>query len=128
MPPYRRTEARDWAREKLAGAVNCTIPSFTDDLTALNEAAIRHDVRLAKEHGFLGTLGVAEVSITLPEYLDFLGIAKDEAGADFYLVHHASWNTLEQNMPAREPGDEHEIERLVLADDRLGHLIADRLG
>ena len=68
MSGYSRAEARDWAREKLVGAVNCTIPSFTGDLRGINEAAIRHDVRRAKEHGFIGTLGVSEVSITLPEY------------------------------------------------------------
>jgi 4-hydroxy-tetrahydrodipicolinate synthase len=100
MRAYTRTEAREWAREKLVGAVNCTIPSFTGDLGGINEKAIRHDIWLAKEHGFLGTLGVAEVSITLPEYLDFLRISKDEAGDDFYVVHHASWNNLEQNLEA----------------------------
>jgi 4-hydroxy-tetrahydrodipicolinate synthase len=100
MAGYTRAEARDWAREKLVGAVNCTIPSFTGDLESLNETAIRHDVRLAKSHGFIGTLGVSEVSITLPEYLDFLGICKDEAGPDFHVVHHASWSNLEQNLMA----------------------------
>ena len=100
MSGYSRSEARDWAREKLVGAVNCTIPSFTGDLRGINEAAVRHDVRLAKSHGFIGTLGVSEVSITLPEYLEFLAICKDEAGRDFYLVHHASWSNLEQNIEA----------------------------
>ena len=100
MPGYARAEARDWAREKLVGAVNCTIPSFSGDLRTLNEAAIRHDVRLAKQHGFIGTLGVSEVSITVGEYLDFLRIVKDEAGQGFHLVHHASWSNLEQNIEA----------------------------
>jgi 4-hydroxy-tetrahydrodipicolinate synthase len=100
MPAYLRGEARDWAREKLVGAVNCTIPSFSNDLRRINEAAIRHDVRLAKQHGFIGTLGVSEVSITLPEYLDFLRICRDEAGRDFWVVHHASWSDLGQNIEA----------------------------
>ena len=100
MAVYTRSEAREWAREKLVGAVNCTIPSFTNDLRRINEKAIRHDIRLAKEHGFIGSLGISEISITLPEYLDFLRISKDEAGDDFYIVHHASWNDLEQNIEA----------------------------
>ena len=100
MLPYNRANARDWARERLVGVVNCTIPSFTGDLTALNEQAIRHDTRLAIEHGFMGTLGVSEVSITLPEYLDFLRIIKDEAGDRLVVTHHASWNNLEQNIEA----------------------------
>lgn len=100
MLPYNRMNARDWAREKLVGVVNCTIPSFTQDLGAINEKAIRHDTRLAIEHGFMGTLGVSEVSITLPEYLDFLRIIKDEAGDRLILTHHASWNNLAQNIEA----------------------------
>ncbi|WJT00749.1 dihydrodipicolinate synthase family protein [Novosphingobium humi] len=100
MLPYNRSNARDWAREKLVGVVNCTIPSFTDDLSAINEKAIRHDTRLAIEHGFMGTLGVSEVSITLPEYLDFLRIIKDEAGERLIVTHHASWNNLAQNIEA----------------------------
>lgn len=100
MAVYTKSEARDWARERLVGAINCTIPSFTNDLQRLNEAGIRHDVRLAAEHGFVGTLGVSEVSITLPEYLQFLEIAKDEAGSRLVLTHHASWSTLEENIAA----------------------------
>jgi 4-hydroxy-tetrahydrodipicolinate synthase len=84
----------------LVGAVNCTIPSFSADLTTINEKAIRHDTRLAIEHGFVGTLGVSEVSITLPEYLDFLRIIKDEAGDRLVVTHHASWNNLDQNIEA----------------------------
>ncbi|HET8927744.1 MAG TPA: dihydrodipicolinate synthase family protein [Microbacterium sp.] len=100
MANYTKSEARDWARERLVGAVNCTIPSFTADLTAINERGIRHDVRLAKEHGFLGSLAVSEVNITLPEYLGFMEIMKDEAGDDLVIVHHGSWSTLEQNIEA----------------------------
>lgn len=100
MANYTRSEARDWARERLVGAVNCTIPSFTTDLTAINEKGIRHDIRLAKEHGFVGSLAVSEVNITLAEYLEFTEIMKDEGGDDLVIVHHGSWSTLEQNIEA----------------------------
>jgi 4-hydroxy-tetrahydrodipicolinate synthase len=100
MARYKRGEAREWAREKLVGVVNCTIPSFTADLKRINERAIRHDTRLAIAHGFIGTLGVSEVSITLPEYLDFLRIIVDEASGRLIVTHHASWNNLEQNIEA----------------------------
>lgn len=100
MARYTREEARDWARENLVGVVNCTIPSFTGDLLRINEAAIRHDTRLALEHGFAGTLAVSEVVISVPEYLEFQRIIKDEAGDRLLLVHHASWSTLEQNIEA----------------------------
>jgi 4-hydroxy-tetrahydrodipicolinate synthase len=115
MPAYTRTEARDWAREKLVGAVNCTIPSFTADLRGINEQGIRHDIRLAQQHGFLGTLGVSEVSITLPEYLDFLRIVRDEAGEDFVVVHHGSWSTLEQNIEAVRGAEEAGADLVLLS-------------
>lgn len=100
MARYKRNEAREWAREHLVGAINCTIPSFTSDLTRINEKAIRHDARRSIEHGFIGTLGVSEVSITLAEYLEFLRILKDEAGDRSVITHHASWNNLAQNIEA----------------------------
>ena len=115
MPVYTRAEARDWARERLVGAVNCTIPSFTGDLRGINEKAIRHDVRRAKQHGFLGTLGVSEVSITLPEYLDFLRIVRDEAGGDLVVVHHASWSNLEQNLEAIRSAEDAGAELALLS-------------
>jgi 4-hydroxy-tetrahydrodipicolinate synthase len=115
MPAYTRTEARDWAREKLVGAVNCTIPSFTGDLKNINEKAIRHDARLAVQHGFLGTLGVSEVAITLPEYLEFLRIIRDEVGKDFVVCHHGSWSTLEDNLEAVRGAEEAGADLVLLS-------------
>ena len=59
--------------------------------------------------------GVSEVSITLPEYLEFLRIAKDEAGDDFYVVHHASWNDLEQNIEAVRGAEEAGADLVLLS-------------
>ncbi|WP_460073067.1 dihydrodipicolinate synthase family protein [Streptomyces sp. YKOK-I1] len=115
MARYQRNEAREWARENLVGVVNCTIPSFTGDLKSINEQAIRHDTRLAIEHGFTGTLGVSEVSITLPEYLDFLRIIHDEAGERLVLVHHASFSNLEQNIEAVRGAEEAGAELVLLS-------------
>jgi 4-hydroxy-tetrahydrodipicolinate synthase len=115
MARYRKHEAREWARQHLVGVVNCTIPSFSADLTRLNEPAIRHDTRLAIEHGFMGSLGVSEVSITVPEYIDFLRIMKDEAGDRLVLTHHASWNTLEENITAVKQAEEAGAEFVLLS-------------
>src|SRR3954464_8961519 len=98
MATYTKAESRTWARQKLVGAVNCTVPSFTADLKNINEKGIRHDVALAKEHGFVGSLAIGEVSITLDEYIEFIRISKDEAGNDFFVCHHACFNTLEENI------------------------------
>ena len=47
MAAYNKSEARDWAREKMVGVANVTVPTMTSDFSALNEAAIRHDVEPA---------------------------------------------------------------------------------
>src|SRR3954462_8501067 len=115
MPSYTRPEAREWGREKLIGAINCTIPGVTSDLRGINEKAIRHDIALAKQHGFIGTLGVSEVAISVPEYTDFLRFAKDEGGDDFVLVHHASWSNLEQNLEALSGAEDAGADIVLLA-------------
>lgn len=100
MPEYKKSEAREWAREKMKGVANVIIPTFTQDLSSLNEKAIRHDVRKEIEYGFWGTLLVAETATTMREYLQFAEWAADEAKGRLRLIHHASFNTLEENIKA----------------------------
>jgi 4-hydroxy-tetrahydrodipicolinate synthase len=115
MARYTRDEARAWARQNLIGVVNCTIPSFTGDLTAVNERAVRHDVRLAEKHGFAGTLAVCEVAITLPEYIAFVRTIRNEASEKLILFHHASWNTLEQNIEAAKLAEAAGADAILLS-------------
>lgn len=115
MASYKRHEAREWAREKLVGLVNCTIPSFTSDLKKINDKAIRHDTRLAIEHGFVGTLAVSEVSITMPEYFDFMRTIVDEAAGRLIVFHHASWSNLEQNLEAVRAAEAAGAEMVLLS-------------
>ncbi len=115
MARYIRREARDWALEHLTGAFNCTIPTFAGDLASLNERAVRHDVRLAIQHGFAGTLGVAEVAISIPEYLQFLEIIADEAGDCLVVVHHASFGNLDQNIEAVQQAESAGAELVLLS-------------
>ena len=114
MVSYTRSEARDWARERLVGMVNCTIPSFTADLQGINERAIRHDVRLAIEHGFTGTLAVGEVVMSVPEYVQFLSIASDEGRGRLLVVHHACQSTLELNIAAVREAEQTGAELVLL--------------
>lgn len=65
----------------------CTIPSSSADLNHLNEGGIRHDIALAKEHGFIGTLAIGGVGIPADEYVEFIQIAEDEC-ADALLICH----------------------------------------
>lgn len=95
---YDRREARSWAREKMQGVCNVVIASYTGDLSGLNEAGIRHDVRMNIHNQFSGFLVVSETALTADEYIRFVEVAADEAQGRQLLVHHASFNTLEENI------------------------------
>jgi dihydrodipicolinate synthase/N-acetylneuraminate lyase len=96
--PYDRSEARAWAREHMRGVCDVIIPSFTADLSGLNERGIRHDVRRNIELGFWGALLVSEAGTTLDEMRQFMEIAVDEAQGRHYLVLHGTFDTLDQQV------------------------------
>ncbi|HCU91210.1 MAG TPA: dihydrodipicolinate synthase family protein [Gammaproteobacteria bacterium] len=98
--PFDKGEARSWARENMHGVANVVTPTFTSDLSGLNEEATRHDIRLEIEYGFYGTLLVSEVAVTLEEYAEFVASSADEAQGELLLIHHASFNSLEDNIAA----------------------------
>ncbi len=100
--PFSKSEARAWARENMHGCANVVTPTFTSDLSALNESATRHDIRLEIEYGFYGTLMVSEVAVTLEEYAEFVASGADEAQGELLLIHHASFNSLEDNIAAAQ--------------------------
>ena len=84
----------------MRGLCNVVIPSYTLDLKRLNEKGIRHDIRRELELGFWATLLVSETAVTVPEYRQFIQWAHDEAKGKLKLVHHAGFNTLEENIEA----------------------------
>ncbi len=96
--PYDRSEARPWARQRMQGVCNVVIPSYSGDLSDINEAGIRHDVRAQIRNGFAGFLAVSETSITSEEYIRFVGICADEAQGRQLVICHASFNTLDENI------------------------------
>ena len=100
MADYRKSEAREWAREHLVGCSAVTIPTFTADLKGLNEDAIRHDIELAIEHGFTYTLVMTETAITIEEAARFTAIARETAAGRLGLFHHTAFGTLEDNLEA----------------------------
>ncbi len=115
MAGYRKKEAREWAREKLRGVANVVIPSFTGDLKGLNEKGIRHDIRKEVEYGFAGTLLVSEVAMSIAEYRRFFEIANDESRGRVKLIHHAAFNTLEDNIEAVRAAEDNGGELVLLS-------------
>lgn len=93
QPEYSRAEAKSWAREKFHGACNVIIPSYTSDLKALNEGAIRFDVRRNMELGFWGGLLVSEAGTTLDEMRTFMEIAVDEAHGQHRFLLQGAFDT-----------------------------------
>lgn len=98
MAKYSRGEARAWALENLRGCAGCVQPTFTSDLSALNETAIRFDVAKEKEHGMTGVLIVSEAGTTMEEMDQFTRIVVDEAGDDLVTILQASQPTLEATV------------------------------
>lgn len=94
MTKYAVGEAREWALSHLRGCAGCVQPTFTSDLSRLNEAAIRYDVNKEKEHGMTGVLIVSEAGTTLEEMDEFTRIVVDEAGDDLVTILQASQPTL----------------------------------
>lgn len=97
MAKFGAGEARAWALENLRGVSGCVMPSFSADLSTLNEAAIRHDVRREKELGFAGFLLVSECGTTKDEFRRFVDIAVEEAG-DHVTIVQAAASTLAENI------------------------------
>jgi len=114
MPVYTKSEARDWARQKLVGVANVTIPTMTSDFKSLNEKAIRHDVETSIGHGFIGSLACSEVAVTLEEYGRFCKIMVDQAQGRMLTIHHAAFNTLEDNIEAVKVAEKAGAEFVLL--------------
>lgn len=114
MPNFTKTEARAWAREKLVGVANVTIPTMKSDFKSLNETAIRHDVETAIGHGFIGSLICSEVPMTMAEYGQFCGIFEDQSKGRLIGFHHACFNTLEDNIEAVQLAEKAGVEMVLL--------------
>ena len=105
MPEYTPTDARAWALENLVGCCGCVLPTFTSDLSTLNEAAIRHDVDMERGLGMRAVLVVSEGGTTLAEYRRLLEIVSD-AASDLIVVVQASQPTWDLQQLTIEWGAE----------------------
>jgi dihydrodipicolinate synthase/N-acetylneuraminate lyase len=116
MPlPYTRDEVKERARSEWVGLCNVTLPSFNENFSGLNEAGIRHDVRLAAQYGYWGTLVAAESGTTLDEYIRFLEVASDAAPDGFRIVAHLSFSTVEEELLAAKAAEAVGAEAALLS-------------
>ena len=114
MAEYAKSEAREWARENMKGVANVVIPTFTQDLRNVSEAATRHDIRREIELGFWGTLLVSETATTFDEYNQFSQWSVDEAAGRLHTIHHSSFNTLEEAIRAGQAAKDAGVDLVLL--------------
>lgn len=114
MASYSKKEAREWGRQHLVGVANVTTPTMTSDFKRINEKAIRHDVEMSISHGFVGSLACSELAISLDQYRQVCEIMVDQAAGRLITIHHAVFNTLEENIEAVKLAEDAGAE-LVLA-------------
>ncbi len=86
-------DPRAWALGELSGCCGCVLPTFTADVSALNETAIRFDVNRHKELGMSAILIVAEGGSTASEYRQMIDICVSEAGDELVTFVHGAQPT-----------------------------------
>ncbi|MCC7411436.1 MAG: dihydrodipicolinate synthase family protein [Gammaproteobacteria bacterium] len=97
-----KTDLKAWARANLVGVGNITFPSFTPDLSALDEEGIRWDVQQAIRHGFRSTLAACETGLSFEEAKRFVAIVADEAADRILVSVTLLFDSLAQNMEMLE--------------------------
>ena len=100
----------------MAGVCGCLLPTFTSDLTSINEAAIRHDLRREKALGFWGALLVSECGTTSAEMREVIDISvhqSRELGLRTILLGAAS--TCEDLIEMAQYGDSVGVDLLMIS-------------
>jgi len=109
-----KRDLKSWAREHMKGVENTLFPSFTPDLSELDEAGIRHDVRQSIAHGFFSMMCATETGLTLEEAQRFVSIAVDEAGDDIVVTTSLILDNFDQNMALMEHAERVGAQGLLL--------------
>ncbi|UCG81236.1 MAG: dihydrodipicolinate synthase family protein [Desulfobacterales bacterium] len=95
---YKKADAKEWARGFFRGLEATILPSFTPDQLALDEAAIRHDVRELIKHGFFSAVTVTDTGTTREEDKLFIQWCVDEAKGKIGIGSCLRYPTLKENM------------------------------
>jgi 4-hydroxy-tetrahydrodipicolinate synthase len=119
-PQFAKPEAKLWARENFKGLEAPIFPSFTPDLSELDEDGIRWDVNHIIANGMVSILIAGEVcSMTQEERKRFVSIVNDEAKGRAFTSVTAILESVEQNIDIMK---HHEKTEGTLA--LLGHPVA----
>lgn len=97
---YKKSEAKEWARATYRGLDTTILPCFTPDTLALDEAGIRHDMRMLAQQGFFAVTLVSggEAGTTLEEDKRFVECCVDEARGQVGVTLNLRYYTLADNI------------------------------
>ena len=96
---FAKSEAKQWAREHYHGLCGTTSPSFTPDLTELDEEGIRHDVRNNIAKGVFSVFCQVEIcALTFEERKKYLEIVCDEAKDKVLVSMFSGIDTIERDI------------------------------
>ena len=98
MLNIQKSELKKWAKGNFKGVENVLMPSFTPDLSELDEEGIRWDVQQSINHGFFSTLCACEAGLTFAEAKKFVEIVADEAKGKILVAVTLLFDSLEKNM------------------------------
>jgi len=97
---YSRSEAKEWARQAYQGLDTTILPCFTPDTLQLDEAGIRHDMRMLLPQGFFAVTLVSggEAGTSREEDQRFVEWCVDEAGGKVGVTLNLRYYTLQDNI------------------------------
>jgi 4-hydroxy-tetrahydrodipicolinate synthase len=92
-----KADRKAWAREQLVGVCNITFPSFSPDMSELDEDGIRWDVEQAVRHGFSATLAACETGVTFEEAKRYVKTVVDASKGRLLVSVTLLFDSLEKN-------------------------------
>jgi dihydrodipicolinate synthase/N-acetylneuraminate lyase len=105
MGIVRKSQLKKWAKEHLRGLENCVMPSFTRDLSQLDEDGIRWDVQQSVRHGFVSMLCTCEAGLTFEEAKRFVGLVAGEAKEKIFVCVTVMFDNFKQNFEMLQHAD-----------------------
>lgn len=98
----------------MIGVENTTLPSFSPDLSELDEAGIRHDVECAVRHGFFSTLVATETGLAFEEAKRFVSIVADQARGRIAVSTTLLFDSLDENEAMLEHAEKAGCQAVLL--------------
>ena len=97
--PFNKAEAKQWAKENFEGLEAPIFPSFSPDLSELDEDGIRYDVNHIIANGMISILIASEAcGMTHEERKQFIKIVNDEVKGRVHTSVSALLDTVDQNI------------------------------